>query len=179
MYLSNYKNKEGVVIFCAMNDDVHASLKIDGNKQEMNLPKGKWKKVTTSNDVEIIDYSDSEGNVWDLSYDTTFPYSYNELNKELLNCLIKIFSDEADALHRVAQEIHPILKQLSNSNKDSIIANIMNKSMELKKMSAQCEGDLNPNRYQEECDVACVTDEPRSAYSVSMDGGIGGLVGRG
>jgi len=164
MYLSNYKNKEGVVIFSAISDDVHASLKIDGNKQEMTFPMEKWKRVTTSNVVEIIEYSDSEGNLWDSSYGTEFRYSYDMLDRELLNTLISFFEAEVEELTVVLKKVEPIIDTLSNKNtKNRIFEQLGNQLSQAKKMIAEIDYKLNPIQ-DEGCEDECIALEPAHDY---------------
>jgi len=177
MYLNNYKNKDGIMIFSGMANEIYASLAIDGNKQKMTLPRGKWKNVTTSNDVEIIEYADSEGNLWDLSYGTDFPYSYKELNKELLSSLISIFESEIQELAEVFMKIQPIIDTLSSkSSRETIKTSIGNQIRQTQTVVEEIKRDLNSNLYEgleDEVDVMCeseVEDYGRGIVSGTISG---------
>ena len=177
MYLNNYKNKDGIMIFSGMANEIYASLAIDGNKQKMTLPRGKWKNVTTRNDVEIIEYADSEGNLWDLSYGTDFPYSYKELNKELLSSLISIFEGEIQELAEVSLKIQPIVDTLSSKfSRETIKTSIGNQIHQLQNMVEEIKRDLNAKSYEGiEDEVMCeseVEDYGRGAIRDSLNGFI-------
>jgi len=163
MYLQNYKNEQGVIIFSAVSEEVFGTLTIDGNHQRIELPKNRWKEVKVANEVEIIQYSDSEGNVWDLSYGTEFPYSYNTLDKEVLNVLVNIFKSEAEEIEKVLEGIKPLLGGLKQTNAgESIISHIRGKGHEFQKMAAEYDSMMNPRKYDGEDEIC--ESEPQSDY---------------
>lgn len=169
MYLTNYKNKEGVVIFTALSDEVFASLTVKGDTQRMEFPKNKWKEVTLANEVEIISYADSEGNVWDLSYNSAFPYSYDTLSNELLKCLMNMFEVQADDYDKLKEDMKPLLETLNHkSNGESVLTFIKTQTMELRKLVSECENGLNPKTYDNGCEDVCEAPAPSI-----MEGQIG------
>ena len=147
MYITNYKNEQEVIILSALSDKTFATLTIDGDKQTMNLMKGKWKKVVTSGNA-IIEYSDSEGNYWDIDYNSKFPYSYDTLDKEFINSVKYNLISQVKDLEIIETKINNALIDVEDEEITTNIKDIFTrKNKALNVLLVDCDNIFNKSSH--------------------------------